>query len=39
MGNSLMRDRQILNLETIRTGWIKFSEWMDIKNKLNFTKN
>ena len=29
---------KILNFLTIRAGWIKFSEWLDIKNKLNLTK-
>ena len=29
---------KILNFSTVRPGWIKFSEWVDIKNKLNPAK-
>ena len=29
---------KILNFHTVRARWIKFSEWVDIKNKFNITK-
>ena len=29
---------KIFNFKTIRVRWIKFSKWVDIKNKLNLTK-
>ena len=33
-----MGSSKILNFYTIRAGWIKFSKWVNIKNKLNVTK-
>ena len=29
---------KILNFQTVTARWIKFSEWVDVKNKLNLTK-
>ena len=29
---------KILNFQTVGAKWMKFSEWVDIKNKLNLTK-
>ena len=37
-GISSIRSFKILNFQTIRARWIKFSEWKDITNKQNQTK-
>ena len=29
---------KILNFQTVKARWIKFSEWVGIKNKLSVTK-
>ena len=38
LGSPSGKASEILNILTIRAGWIKFSEWVDIKIKLNLRK-
>ena len=37
-GSPSIKSSKILNILIVRARWVKFSEWVDIKNELNLTK-